>query len=1347
MDDYLSNLLPRLELRARQNHCSIHELLDRWLSIDEKYEIEKLALFANVLQEMPVSLILTEVNQLDTPIIYANRECEIQTGYSSNELLGQSLDKFLSTSGDQSAIESLKNAVLESRTCNLIVQTDRKDGRQFENEIDLKPLFDDYGHVTHFVAVQYDVTSREILIRESELHRTELSSLLKDPSNAVLIADNEGRYIDCNAVACLVFGVEKEELIGNTTANFVVLPEGVPIENMWGHFLETGYEEGEIEICCPDCSRRTLEYRAYANYQPDQHIFFLRDISEQKHIQSALEHSLAQLCLITEVAATYAVTFEVLSDGTLQCEWLTPNEFEKITGYTTEESAARGGWAALSHPDDLGIVQQYLTKLLTDATETQTEFRIVSKSGDIRHISAVSRSIKDDSGKVTHIYGMGRDITEQKLAQKALERSEEQFRRLIETAPIAIVVINSRGQIVFINARIENLFGYEHDELMGESIEILVPEYLWEKHIKHRSYFFTQPVHRPMNKGLEVIGQHKSGGKIPIEVGLSYYDSEEGSMAVAFITDATERHRTLESLAYSAALIQSSHDAIIGKTIDGTIVSWNPGAEYIYGYTKEEVVGKSISILVPEGQFDEVPNILNRIKAGETVDHYETIRVRKDGSKIDISLTISPIRNTDNRITGVSVIARDITQRKQVEQALHESERFAHATVDALSAHIAILDVDGMILTVNKAWKTFGEANGMRPNYVWEGINYLGVCDSVRLEVPWAADVADGIRSVTKGQARIFDYEYPCHTVKKQEWYIVRVTRFANDAQIRVVVAHENITKRKQSEEALRQSQNLLEKITNTAPFGIYVYDVKQRRDIYNNKRLLKDIVLDETSDAPKETFYADYVHPDDQKIHAEHRQRLMAARDGEIIESELRGRNRQGEYQWLYFRDTVFARDAEGNPSQFIGSMQDITERKQAEEKIAFYREHLEELVAQRTAELAVSNTKLQIEMNERRIAEASEREQRILAEALRNVAVAVNKHDLDAVLDEIVLNIGYVVAHDAASLVLLEGDIARVIHAYGLVDNDMFLEGNEIALADSQILVAMHAMQEPLLIADVYKNPLGVLLSQAPEGRSFIGVPLINAGRVIGFISLFSNTPDYFTQDSVSRLKMFAEQTTVAITNAQLYQQSREIAILRERQQIARNLHDAVTQTMFSASIIAETLLRIQETEPRKVKDGLVKLHSLTRGAVAEARHLLFELRPDSLVDADLSRLVMQVSDAFEGKTGIKPMIILPAEVRLPPDVKITFYWIMQEALNNIEKHAQASEVSIELTNLDRRITLIIRDNGHGFITTSTNSTQLGMKIMYERAETINAKINIDSHLDSGTIVTVEWTGDVNG
>jgi PAS domain S-box-containing protein len=170
--------------------------------------------------------------------------------------------------------------------------------------------------------------------------------------------------------------------------------------------------------------------------------------------------------------------------------------------------------------------------------------------------------------------------------------------------------------------------------------------------------------------GLELVALRKDGTEFPIELMLSPLDGSDGILVTAAIRDISVRKAAEEHLAHLAALVESSDDAILSKSLDGTILSWNRGAEKLYGYTAQEVVGRPISLLLPTDRPREVADMLEHLRRGEEIDSFETARVTKDGSVIQVSLRMSPIRGTSGEITGASTIARDITARKDAEATL-----------------------------------------------------------------------------------------------------------------------------------------------------------------------------------------------------------------------------------------------------------------------------------------------------------------------------------------------------------------------------------------------------------------------------------------------------------------------------------------------------------------------------------------------------------------------------------------------------------------------------------------------------------------------------------------------------
>jgi len=342
-------------------------------------------------------------------------------------------------------------------------------------------------------------------------------------------------------------------------------------------------------------------------------------------------------------------------------------DFLTVTGLNREQVVGSLVRDIIPQPSRDMVLNRY-QEAIRSGQPVRWEEKSVYPAGQ-RYGEVAVTPLYDASGVATHLIGIVHDITERKRLE---ERCAED---LLEAAPDAMVVVNQAGRMILINRQTEILFGYQREEILGRSVEFLIPRRFHERHQAHRITFFFQPRIRPMGANLQLSGLRKDGTEFPVEISFSPIQTSEGILVTSAIRDISERKMAEDSRLKLATIVESSDDAIASGTLDGIIASWNRGAERIYGYTEAEAVGKPIMMLVPPDLPDEENKILEMLRAGRSIEHFETVRVTKNGKRINVSLSISPIKDSTGTTVGCCGIARDITERKEAEQALSEMTR------------------------------------------------------------------------------------------------------------------------------------------------------------------------------------------------------------------------------------------------------------------------------------------------------------------------------------------------------------------------------------------------------------------------------------------------------------------------------------------------------------------------------------------------------------------------------------------------------------------------------------------------------------------------------------------------
>jgi PAS domain S-box-containing protein len=391
------------------------------------------------------------------------------------------------------------------------------------------------------------------------------------------------------------------------------------------------------------------------------------------------------------------------------------------------------------------------------------------------------------------------------------------------------------------------------------------------------------------------------------------------------------------------------------------------------------------------------------------------------------------------------------------------------------------------------------------------------------------------------------------------------------------------------------------------------------------------------------------------------------------------------------------------------VGQVLDITERKKAEAGLFKAHEELESRVKQRTSELSETNRLLQVEIAQRVLAEdslkKSELKYRHLVQSANTIILEMNTEGKITFFNKFAEQFfGY-----SESEILGKSVVGTIVPPQDSSDRDL-----------------------KAMIADILINPQNYLHNENENMRR-------NGERVW---IVWTNQPLF---DDNGRLREILcvgmDHTKQKITEEMLTQQAREQATAEERNRLARDLHDAVSQTIFSASLISDVLPRLWERDEKEGRKRLEEVRQLTRGALAEMRTLLLELRPDSLVEAELEYLLKQLGESITGRSRVPVTVNVTGRCDVPVEVKVGLYRIAQEALNNVAKHAGAKQAVIDLTCKPGKVALQVTDNGKGFNVRGIPPNSLGLSIMRERAREIKARLSIKSRPEMGTIIKITW------
>jgi PAS domain S-box-containing protein len=424
----------------------------------------------------------------------------------------------------------------------------------------------------------------------------------------------------------------------------------------------------------------------------------------------------------------------------------------------------------------------------------------VRKDGVRRNISLSVSPVKDKTGRIIGTAKIARDITD----DKTFERSSAQLRLAVEAAPNGMVMVNEEGVIILVNTQMERLFGYERAEMIGQSIEMLLPERYRAAHPRQRNDFFRSPLTRAMGHGRDLYARRKNGSEFPVEVGLNPAATPDGIVVLAAVIDITERKKIENDLAKSAAqfrlVVEAAPNGLVLVDKDGTILMVNPQIEQMFGFERVEMIGQSVEMLLPDRYRAAHPGQRNeffRSPLKRAMGHGRDLFARrKDGTEFPVEVGLSPAETPDGTVVLASVI--DITARKQTEQTLTEQARLLDLSKDA----IVVRDLKGRVMYWNRGaellygWSK-GEAQGqdvfalLQSNF---SEPFDDVSEKFRLQGSWEGEIVQTTREGKK--VTVF-----------ARWTL---ERDKNGQPLRVLQTQTDITERIQAREALAKAHEKL---------------------------------------------------------------------------------------------------------------------------------------------------------------------------------------------------------------------------------------------------------------------------------------------------------------------------------------------------------------------------------------------------------------------------------------------------------------------------------------------------------------------------------------------------------